>query len=363
MENLNDIKVSVIVPIYNAFSYLRPALDSIVNQTLENIEIICVDDGSTDRSLEVLKEYQAADSRIRIVTETNAGPGLARNNGINRARGEYLAFFDADDFYEPSFLELLYERAKRDDLDIAFSQYDIYNTRLNRFEPSSHAEHSEIYSENSVTSKSEYPDLILSSTVASAWNKIFRKSFVLDKKLSFLTDVRLYEDVYFVVTAMSLAERVGKVHQVLMHHRIHSKQSRAIMFGKYYMQIPTVYERIKEFLVSHGMYAPLVRSYLNISVGRCYKVFNLLSEDSKKEFWTSLSEKYAELLGWNTAEEDDFEFIESYSFVVALGLYTYDEYKKRLASENGVSAVLEIPKRRRKFRAFVSKIFRKKHKA
>ena len=129
------------------------------------------------------------------------------------------------------------------------------------------------------------------------------------------------------------------------------------------MQIPTVYERIKEFLVSHGMYAPLVRSYLNISVGRCYKVFNLLSEDSKKEFWTSLSEKYAELLGWNTAEEDDFEFIESYSFVVALGLYTYDEYKKRLASENGVSAVLEIPKRRRKFRAFVSKIFRKKHKA
>ena len=360
MENVNDIKVSVVMPIYNAFSYLRPALDSIINQTLENIEIICIDDGSTDESLEILKEYQVADARVRIITETNAGPGIARNNGIHRARGEYIAFFDADDFYEPSFLEELYERARRDDLDIAFSQYDIYNSKLDRFEPSAHAEHSEMYSENSVTSKREYPDIVLSSTIASAWNKLFRRSFILDKGLSFLTDVRLYEDVYFVVTALSLAERIGKVHKVLMHHRIHSKQSRAIMFGKYYMQIPVVYERIKDFLVAHGMYAPLVRSYLNISVGRCYKVFNLLADESKRAFWNALSEKYSELLGWQTAAEDDFESVELYKFVVSLGLYTYDDYMKRLASDEKTVDVLDIPPRRRKFRALLTKILRNK---
>ena len=79
-----DIKVSVIIPIYNAYDYLRPALDSVVYQTLRDIEIICIDDGSVDRSLEILKEYQKNDDRVRIVTEANAGPGLARNNGLGR---------------------------------------------------------------------------------------------------------------------------------------------------------------------------------------------------------------------------------------------------------------------------------------
>ena len=84
MDN-NDIKVSVIIPIYNAYDYLRPAMDSVLDQTLRDIEIICIDDGSTDKSLEILKEYQKSDDRVRIITETNAGPALARNKGISRA--------------------------------------------------------------------------------------------------------------------------------------------------------------------------------------------------------------------------------------------------------------------------------------
>ena len=80
MDNVAEIKVSVIIPIYNAFDYLRPAMDSVITQTLRQIEIICIDDGSTDSSFELIKEYQKKDDRIRIVTEANAGPALARNN-------------------------------------------------------------------------------------------------------------------------------------------------------------------------------------------------------------------------------------------------------------------------------------------
>ena len=94
----NDIKVSVIIPIYNAYDYLKPALDTIIDQTLREIEIICIDDGSTDRSLDIIKEYQKTDERIRIVTENNAGVSTARNKGIIRARGKYIIFLDADDF-------------------------------------------------------------------------------------------------------------------------------------------------------------------------------------------------------------------------------------------------------------------------
>ena len=106
-----DIKVSVIVPIYNAEAFLRPAMDSILDQKLREIEVICVDDGSTDGSLKIIKEYQKQDSRIRIATQSNAGPGMARNNGLRRARGEYVIFLDADDFFKLEFLSEMYETA------------------------------------------------------------------------------------------------------------------------------------------------------------------------------------------------------------------------------------------------------------
>ena len=115
-EQSGEIKLSVIIPVYNAC-----------------VDILCIDDGSTDCSLKIVREYQQRDHRIRIVTETNAGPALARNNGLKRARGEYVAFLDADDFFEPTLLERLYERAKLDDLDIVIAKYDIYNCKTGNF--------------------------------------------------------------------------------------------------------------------------------------------------------------------------------------------------------------------------------------
>ena len=367
MENSAEIKVSVIMPIYNAADFLRPALDSVLAQTLTDVEVICIDDGSTDNSLEIIKEYLEKDERIRILTETNAGPALARNNGIRRARGEYLAFLDADDFYDHEFLESLYTLAKRDELDIAISQYDIYNTRKSRFEPATSADHSDIFVPDKVTSKSEHPDFILASTTGSAWNKLFRRAFVVDNGLLFLHDVRMYEDVYFVVSAMSLAERVGKVHRVLMHHRIHSQQSRAKHFSKYYSQVPLVYLKIKEFLMARGMYAPLYLSYLNLSVSRCYKIFNILSGDAKERFWNMLHDEYAELLGWQGKDAAEFEMVEFCEFAVCVQLYTYAEYKKRKSrgkkfSPTHVKQDVELAKKKKRFRRFFGKIFGRKEK-
>jgi glycosyltransferase involved in cell wall biosynthesis len=113
-QSLPEVQVSVIVPIYNAYDYLGVALDSILSQTLKDIEVICIDDGSTDRSLDIIKKYHEADSRVSVVTENNAGVSTARNKGIVRARGEYIIFLDADDFYEPTLLEKLYNLAKKE---------------------------------------------------------------------------------------------------------------------------------------------------------------------------------------------------------------------------------------------------------
>ncbi len=362
--NNTDIKVTVVIPVYNAEDYLGPAMDSIITQTLTDIEIICVDDGSTDASLDIIREYQNNDSRIRIVTETNAGPAIARNNGIRRARGKYIAFLDADDFYEPSLLEELYNEAERDELDVVITNYDVFNTHKATFERVIPEKHENIYQPNRVTSKSEYPDYIFTSTNGAAWNKLFRTEFVKEKELVFLTDVRMYEDVYFTVTALSLAERVGKVHKTLLHHRIHSEQSRAKHFRRYYSQVPLIYAEIKKFLMKTGMYSPLVASFLNLTAERCYKIFNLLGSDAKEDFWNMLHDEFSEFLGWHGHTVADFEEAEVFDFVANVELYDYKQYKKRLArrkkqSNERLHRKIKKAKQKRRLRTVIASIFGK----
>ena len=336
-----------------------------LGQTLSEFEIICVDDGSTDGTLDLLREYQAKDARIRIITETNAGPAYARNHGMRRARGEYIAFLDADDFFEPDMLKRLYTLAKENELDIAIANFYIYNSKKDRYEQPSAAENADIFDGGRITSKNEYPDRILTSTVGAAWNKLFRRSFVADQELSFLDEVHLYEDVFFVASALSLAERVGRISDVLVHHRIHSKQTRKKAIKKYYHEMPGVYLKIKEFLASRGMYAPLSRSYLNLSAGRCYKLYNMLSGDEQAKLWDMLHEEYAEAFLWQEAEPGEFDLNEVYEFTVFVQVFTYAEFKMRTRRGRKPRIVnpkqnIEFVKQRRHFRAWFMSLFKKK---
>ena len=121
---MNHPKVSVILPVYNVEKYLKQCMDSIVNQTLKDIEIICVDDGSTDASLSILKEYEKEDDRVKVICQQNAGAGAARNNGLSIATGEYLSFLDSDDFFSLDMLEKSYAEAKKEDADLIVFRSD-----------------------------------------------------------------------------------------------------------------------------------------------------------------------------------------------------------------------------------------------
>ena len=122
----HSIDVSVILPAWNVSPYLRQCLDSIVSQTLTNIEIICVDDGSTDGTLDILREYAEKDSRILVIHQENQGAGAARNNAMRYAKGKYLSFLDSDDFFEPDMLEKSWEAAERNNADIVVFGCDFY---------------------------------------------------------------------------------------------------------------------------------------------------------------------------------------------------------------------------------------------
>ena len=368
MCNNADIKVSVVMPIYNAYDYLRPAMDSVIDQTLREIEIICVEDGSTDHSLEILKEYQKLDERIRIVTENNAGAGAARNKGLVRARGEYIIFLDADDFYEPTLIERMYNAAVKDELDITVVGYDIYNSKHARFEHGAEEKHSHILSGGAVVSKNDHPDSILQCTTGYIWNKLFRTSFIREKELTFAPELYVFEDVYFVCIAMSLAARVGSVNEILVHHRVYSDQSRAKLFRKYFNQVPVVYMRVKDFLMQHGMYIPLMKSFLNFSASRCMRVYNLLWSDAKERFWDMLHDGYGDSLGWYRHPAEDFESDEERDFVANVGLYTYRQYERRekkgrkVQSEKLLSGDFEKKLKNKqtndRFKGFFAKLFR-----
>lgn len=127
--------ITVCVPVYNSSIYLKDCLESIRNQTFTDLEIICVDDGSTDNSLEILKEYERMDSRIQlIVQERNMGVGAARNIAIDRASGKFMSFIDSDDFIEPEMFEELYNKAIEKDAEIAICDVNLYTDggRLNK---------------------------------------------------------------------------------------------------------------------------------------------------------------------------------------------------------------------------------------
>lgn len=121
-------KVSIIIPVYNVEQYLRQCLDSVINQTLKDIEIICIDDGSTDSSLEILKEYAQKDNRFVIVTQKNKHAGVARNRGMKLAKGEYVHFLDSDDWIEEYAYEKLYKILKESEADLVkFKAYSFNN--------------------------------------------------------------------------------------------------------------------------------------------------------------------------------------------------------------------------------------------
>jgi len=177
-------KVTVIIPVYNVAAYLPQCLDSVIAQTLDDIEIICVNDGSKDESLAVLNEYAAQDSRIKIIDKANAGVSAARNDGIAAAQGEYIAFLDGDDFLEPDCLEKVYATAVSGNFDTVVFKHNLIDGN-----------------KKTVWNNSEFgcfdEDKLLYTFSAVIWNKLYRTAFLREKQIGFPLGLKIAEDTIF----------------------------------------------------------------------------------------------------------------------------------------------------------------------
>ena len=208
--------ISIIVPIYNSEKYLKKCIDSLVNQTKKELEIILINDGSTNNSEKIIKEYK--DDRIKYIKNENQGIGITRNEGIAKAQGKYLMFIDSDDYLEKNTCELLFNKAEKDNLDMVIC--DFYR----EYENGEKKEERIVNFEN--TTIKETPELLYKVNL-SPWNKLYQTKLIRDNNILFEEELK-YEDTPFVFISMDKSKRIGKVNKCLNHYIIHNNSETTI---------------------------------------------------------------------------------------------------------------------------------------
>ena len=219
------IKISVIVPVYNVENYLIQCLDSIINQTLKDIEIICVDDCSPDNSIEILEEYKNKDNRINIIRHSNnQGLGPARNTGLKHANGEYISFIDSDDYIDKNFLFYLYSTAKKYDSDVVSTSNipENHNGELRDHNYLKEIKKIGDYLRDGISNVSikneKRPGL--EYMAVSAWNKIYRRSFLLENELYFMDINFGPEDADYYRRLLISEPKTSYNHNAIYYYRI-----------------------------------------------------------------------------------------------------------------------------------------------
>lgn len=225
MANNENPIVSVIIPVYNTGDYMAECLDSILDQTLDNLEVICIDDASTDNSLEVLREYEKKDSRIILLTnEENMGGSISRNRGLDIAKGEFITFHDSDDKIEPDAYEKLYQFARKyDTQDFVIFDAVRFNDRGTVWKSILHSRSilGETYPETRFT---EHKELVFDTSAA---NKFFKREFIEKNSLRFLENT-LYEDLLFSMEVLCASDCFGIYPKVKYYWRVRQSKKKSI---------------------------------------------------------------------------------------------------------------------------------------
>lgn len=244
----NTIAVSIIIPVYNAEKYLKKCMDSIVNQSLKNIEIICINDASTDNSLKILKSYAKNDQRIHIINNTkNLGaPGAVKNIGLKIAQGEYIGFVDSDDYVDINYFEELYNKAKSNDAEIASCLCLAYIQKNNQIKKQINC------SEGVLISPKDKEKLI--SLQGANWNKIYSKKLIEKHNILCFEQRSIAEDNFFSVITMCIANKISTTSNCCYYYRKHDASITSHKRTKDDFSIFEVYKQIDIWMDKNKFY-------------------------------------------------------------------------------------------------------------
>lgn len=300
---MNPPKVSVIIPVYNVKQYLQECLDCVVNQTLRDIEIICVDDGSTDGSYELLREYESKDPRVTVLRQENAGAGAARNTGLAVAKGEYLSFLDADDFFELDMLEKAYQKASSLDVDIIVYGNDKYMEQDHEF-VARNAFNRKLLPKQECFAATDIEKNLFRAVIGWTWDKLFKRTFIEECGLRF-QQIRVHNDLLFTFAAWATARRITVMSDVLTHQRKRGGGSISDEFREWWCTFDAL-NGLKEYLQTHGLMERFQQDYINYVV--YLFMFNLdrVASEAREQYCKLLRDEWLLKLGFYEAKDEVF---------------------------------------------------------
>lgn len=311
----SNVKVSIVVPIYNVEKYLRECLDSIMNQTLKDIEIICVNDGSTDSSPEIIKEYLEKDQRFKCIDKPNTGYGNSMNRGFDLACGEYIGIVESDDFVDPEMFETLYNIAHNDNLDAVKSGFYYYYSKpkvknVKEVIVSDILERKTICPREDFKAKKEMVDFF--NIKPTIWSAIYKKDFIRQNNICFNeTPGASYQDASFNFKVWACANRVQLISEAFLHYRQDNENSSVNSKAKVFC-VCDEYEEMERFLRKNPLY-----------YGKLENVKNRIKYDTYMWNYDRLGEKYKYVFIERASHEfqEDFkegnldaEYFESYKW-------------------------------------------------
>lgn len=287
-------KISVIVPVYNVEKYLTECIESIRSQSLEDLEIICVNDGSTDNSLDILNNFAKQDKRIIVINKTNSGYGHTMNMGLNAATGEYIGIIESDDFADKNMFEDLYKLAKDNDADIAKGDWFNYWSK-NKFA----RKNNRISSAKAFQLTNSKKDKSLLRINPSVWSAVYKREFLNKYNIRFLeTPGASYQDLAFSFKVFALAERVILTDKAYLYYRQDNMNSSVKSKTKIYC-VCDEYDEIDRFLEEYpqlkfefkvqeeiNRYNGYVSSVLRIDDAVKPEFVKVFSEHFKEEYAT-----------------------------------------------------------------------------
>ena len=280
-------KVSIVIPVYNTAEYLPECIESIRRQTLKEIEIICVDDGSTDGSSDILDEYALRDDRIRVIHKDNGGPASARKAGLRAANGQYIGFADSDDWIEEDMYELLYQKAENQRVDIVtcgfFLEGNYTTMHMDTVPQGLYAgEDMRELREKAIYNLEEKS----SGLTASLCYKLFKKDLICEAQYKIPDEITMADDKMCLLTALLECNSVYVCHKALYHYRIRENSIVHSGSAEYLLKVYAVYKYLGE-LFEHSCFTKNMRWQAELYITELlYKGINLLlGFENKNLLW------------------------------------------------------------------------------
>lgn len=285
------MKFSIVVPVYNVSIYLNQCIDSILKQSYENLEIICIDDGSTDASGQILDEYAKKDIRVRVIHKPNAGYGHTMNLGLQYATGDYIGIVESDDYIAENMYQRLAEVIENstEQLDFVKASYnEVKNGRIKRRNLFEHS-----FCERPVNA-AEYSDLF--SNPCSIWSAVYHREFLKRNEIHFLeTPGASYQDTSFWFKVLATANKFVLLEDALLYYRLDNEGS-SVNSGTKMFSVCTEIEEIKRYIEEHSLTEAFIEGGRFVYTYRAYMWnYYRLHIALKSAFWVEMLKEFQKL--------------------------------------------------------------------